>query len=175
MRSKKLLFLGQMYAVCKSIQFSQLILCLENVILICAPHSSNRPPGDFEIVIKGRRNNKQGTIAIDNVVITPGACPVFGSNNFESGWNTYTNPKKGDIFDWIIRSGGTPSAGTGPTSDHTLKKTTGKCVGAPSLRATFWQLPPICVHMRDVHACHNDYDSIISHNLYGVFGHNHHD
>lgn len=37
------------------------------------------------------------------------------SESFESGFGDYCNPTCGDYFDWVIRTGGTPSSGTGPS------------------------------------------------------------
>lgn len=88
--------------------------------------SSARPRTDFEIVIRGSRNSGKGTVAIDSISVAPGACPQIGNNNFESGFNTFTNTKSGDVFDWIVRKGGTPTVSTGPKSDHTLRSTKGK-------------------------------------------------
>jgi hypothetical protein len=51
----------------------------------------------------------------------PSVC-TFENNNFCS----WTNAKTGDQFDWSFGSGGTPSAGTGPSIDHTTSSKTGK-------------------------------------------------
>ena len=57
-------------------------------------------------------------VAIDDVQIIAGACPLPGSCNFENGLCGYTNIG-GDQFDWTRGRGGTPSSLTGPRSDHT--------------------------------------------------------
>ena len=79
-------------------------------------------------MIQGTRNSGKGTVAIDAVKVTSGACPARGSNNFENGFNTFINEQTTGIdnFDWVIRAGATSSPGTGPAKDHTLNKGTGK-------------------------------------------------
>ena len=81
----------------------------------------------FQVVFEGvRGGGYQGDIAIDDVKITPGACAGVGTCSFEKdtcGWIQ----RQDDKFDWIRRRGTTPSAGTGPSSDHTLGTSTGRC------------------------------------------------
>ena len=38
---------------------------------------------------------------------------------FETGFCAWTNETSADQLNWILRSGSTPSVGTGPTGDHT--------------------------------------------------------
>jgi hypothetical protein len=59
-------------------------------------------------------------IAIDDVLISNGACAKPGDCDFEKGECTWINAKTDDIndnFDWI-RATKTASAGTGPSTDH---------------------------------------------------------
>ena len=61
----------------------------------------------------------------------PSFLPVFtGSCNFDSKtFCTYTNIKDGsDNFDWTLQQGGTLSAGTGPSADHSTGTTKGNLV-----------------------------------------------
>jgi len=80
----------------------------------------------LQVVFEGIRGyGYLGDIAIDDVNMVPGACAGVGTCDFESdlcGWTQRTD----DTFDWLRRSGGTPSVNTGPTVDHTLGTTTGK-------------------------------------------------
>ncbi|KAK7478849.1 hypothetical protein BaRGS_00029948, partial [Batillaria attramentaria] len=63
----------------------------------------------------------RGDMAIDDVLVVPGNCPVIGdvNCNFDSqDICGYTQDMTDDV-DWTRRSGGTPSTNTGPSSDHT--------------------------------------------------------
>ncbi|KAL9953476.1 hypothetical protein ACROYT_G040898 [Oculina patagonica] len=64
--------------------------------------------------ITGRSHT--GDIAIDEVKITEGKCPV--SCNFDRGLCFGWTQSKLDDFDWTLYSGSTPSSDTGPSSDH---------------------------------------------------------
>lgn len=77
--------------------------------------------GVYSIMIEAVRGlGYQGDIAIDDVVITNGACAPVGTCNFEQGTCGWTNAITGDDFDWTRDFGGTNSARTGPKVDHTL-------------------------------------------------------
>lgn len=67
-----------------------------------------------------------GNIAIDDVIMVPGACPPLGSCTFENGMCTWQNSEQSDDFDWLLSTGETMTAGTGPTQDHTLGTPYGK-------------------------------------------------
>eukprot|EP00794_Sanderia_malayensis_P017044 gene17044-18759_t len=69
-----------------------------------------------------------GDIAIDDLKQIPGVCPPPGNCNFETGLCTWTNARTGDDFDWLRNSGPTPSASTGPGTDHTTGTTKGSYV-----------------------------------------------
>ncbi|XP_022786238.1 uncharacterized protein LOC111326491 isoform X2 [Stylophora pistillata] len=72
---------------------------------------------DNEITFEGIRGSSYtGDIAIDQVLITEGNCPV--SCSFDSGLCLWWSQSKSDVFDWTLRSGSTPSSGTGPSSDR---------------------------------------------------------
>jgi hypothetical protein len=60
-------------------------------------------------------------IAIDDINLASGACPSPGSCNFETDLCDWVNANGGDNFDWERTQGSTMSAGTGPSTDHTLK------------------------------------------------------
>lgn len=64
-------------------------------------------------------------VAIDDVSIISGACPAPGSCNFESGKCGYSNIVNGDDFDWSRTKGRSPSAYTGPHTDHTTNSENG--------------------------------------------------
>ena len=74
----------------------------------------------YKVVFEGVKGGSYtGDIAIDDVKIMSGSCPPPGDCSFEKGFCTWTNTQKGDIFDWIIGGGITPSYSTGPSKDHT--------------------------------------------------------
>ncbi|CAF4185562.1 unnamed protein product, partial [Rotaria sp. Silwood2] len=62
-----------------------------------------------------------GDLAIDDVSIRNGNCPSLGSCAFESvdfcTWHNIRSPL--DDFDWLVAHGGTDTAFTGPSVDHT--------------------------------------------------------
>jgi len=60
-----------------------------------------------------------GDIALDDLDVADGACPPPKACDFETDMCKWTNTPSGDQFDWTRDSGGTPSLGTGPTTDHT--------------------------------------------------------
>lgn len=71
-----------------------------------------------------RGTSYTGDIAIDDFKLMDGACSQPGYCDFEKDdWCTWTNADREDTFDWLVGSGGTPSAYTGPSVDHT----TGLC------------------------------------------------
>ncbi|XP_070567019.1 MAM and LDL-receptor class A domain-containing protein 2-like [Ptychodera flava] len=67
-------------------------------------------------------NGIQGDMAIDDLFILDGACPTRGSTDFENGMGMWYNvhDNQVDDFDWIIGSGRSNVAFTGPATDHTL-------------------------------------------------------
>ncbi|CAH3118157.1 unnamed protein product [Pocillopora meandrina] len=77
---------------------------------------------DFSVIFEGITGTSYtGDIAIDDVEITDGACPLPGDCDFEKGMCTWVNSPNvlEDEFDWTRGSGGTPSQFTGPKIDHT--------------------------------------------------------
>lgn len=80
-----------------------------------------RSPG-YNVIFVGQRGaGYQGDIAIDDVKVTDGRCPISGFCNFETDMCGWTNAINGvnDDFDWLRDNGGTPSRFTGPRVDHT--------------------------------------------------------
>ena len=77
----------------------------------------------LQLVFEGIRGKSfHGDIAIDDVVVTPGACSGAGGMcDFESDTCEWVNTqrKDADDFDWLRTKGGTTSQFTGPSSDHT--------------------------------------------------------
>ena len=59
-----------------------------------------------------------GDIALDDLDVADGACPTATQCDFETDVCGWTNVP-GDNFDWTRDSTGTPSLGTGPSTDHT--------------------------------------------------------
>ncbi|XP_072036874.1 MAM and LDL-receptor class A domain-containing protein 1-like [Amphiura filiformis] len=71
----------------------------------------------FEVI---RGKNFDGTVAIDDLILTNGVCPVISAScDFERGLGNFIQDTSDDK-NWYLRRGGTPSYGTGPTNDHTL-------------------------------------------------------
>ncbi|KAK7098915.1 hypothetical protein V1264_003130 [Littorina saxatilis] len=85
------------------------------------------PTASWNLEFEGVRGTGiQSDIAIDDVNVTVGACPAPGECNFDTGsLCSYTNAKTGDVFDWTLQHGGTPSQGTGPSADHSTASTRG--------------------------------------------------
>ncbi|XP_022096407.1 MAM and LDL-receptor class A domain-containing protein 1-like [Acanthaster planci] len=83
-------------------------------------------PHDYQIIIEGVRGKYwQGDIAIDDVLLTTGACPRAGFCDFERDMCGWTNADSGDQWDWLRTKGGTPSLYTGPSTDHTTNSDSG--------------------------------------------------
>ena len=61
--------------------------------------------------------------AIDDFMMTDGACPTEGSCSFERGKCMYTN-SPGTAFDWLIGSGQT-TGDIAPSVDHTTGTSAG--------------------------------------------------
>lgn len=75
----------------------------------------------MQITFEGIRGaGEQGDIAVDDILLLPGACQPLGSCNFEEGYCTWENSEHTDDFDWFRAAGDTASGGTGPSVDHTL-------------------------------------------------------
>ncbi|XP_078334103.1 MAM and LDL-receptor class A domain-containing protein 1-like [Crassostrea virginica] len=87
---------------------------------------SINPSSPYSLVFEAKhRTGIQGDIAIDDIVAQPGRCGDPGSCNFDGrNFCTWQNLKTDD-FDWSVHGGGTPSTGTGPSSDHTLQNSKG--------------------------------------------------
>ena len=73
-----------------------------------------------------RGTSYQGDIAVDDVVVLDGYCPRAMYCDFEDttlcGWSN----RRGDQFDWTRGNQGTPSLGTGPSTDHTTGTSQGE-------------------------------------------------
>ncbi|XP_066300036.1 MAM and LDL-receptor class A domain-containing protein 1-like [Branchiostoma lanceolatum] len=84
---------------------------------------------NMQVVFEGIRGTSfRGDIAIDDVQLTPGACPLPGDCDFENGLCGWTNPQVGDEFDWTIGQGQTGSSSTGPSQDTTIGSAAGHYV-----------------------------------------------
>ena len=69
-----------------------------------------------------------GDIAIDDIMLQPGVCPPPGTCNFEYGTCGYFNVQGLEDFDWLRTAGGTITANTGPSVDHTTNSDAGEKV-----------------------------------------------
>ncbi|XP_038052723.1 MAM and LDL-receptor class A domain-containing protein 1-like [Patiria miniata] len=67
----------------------------------------------------------QGDVAIDDVEVTIGSCPLAGYCDFEDGFCSWTNEATLDDLDFVRGSGSTDSLETGPSFDHTKGTTDG--------------------------------------------------
>ncbi|XP_022097777.1 MAM and LDL-receptor class A domain-containing protein 2-like [Acanthaster planci] len=70
----------------------------------------------------------QGDVAIDDVEVTIGPCPLAGYCDFEDGFCSWTNEGTLDDLDFVRGSGTTDSLETGPSFDHTKGTTEGHYV-----------------------------------------------
>ncbi|KAJ8050665.1 MAM and LDL-receptor class A domain-containing protein 2 [Holothuria leucospilota] len=70
-------------------------------------------------------SSTSGYMALDDITILPGVCPVTDFCTFEQNLCTWTNDFTNDDFDWIRDGAGTGSGGTGPDVDHTLNSARG--------------------------------------------------
>ena len=87
-----------------------------------------------QVVFEGRRGiSWAGDIALDDISIQDGQCPVQLQCSFENpqicGWTNV----HGDNFDWTRANGYTASIGTGPAYDHTTGTSSGKVFVLKSL------------------------------------------
>ena len=71
----------------------------------------------------------QSDISIDDITVTAGACSSPPSKcTFEDSKVCGFTQDTSDDFNWIRKSGRTSSGNTGPTTDHTLKTSTGTAI-----------------------------------------------
>ncbi|KAL5006374.1 hypothetical protein ScPMuIL_015180 [Solemya velum] len=75
---------------------------------------------DWKAIFEGEIGGSRSDMAIDDITITQGACPLPGSCDFEADMCTWHNTRLLDDFDWMIGSGSSRSTFTGPAYDHTL-------------------------------------------------------
>ncbi|XP_044077011.1 MAM and LDL-receptor class A domain-containing protein 1 isoform X2 [Siniperca chuatsi] len=77
-----------------------------------------------QVILEATVGGQAGDIAIDDISLISGPCPASDTCDFEEGscnWQQQTT----DDFDWVRRSGSTPSPNTGPDSDHTTNTPAG--------------------------------------------------
>ena len=81
----------------------------------------------FQVVIEAiTGQGYQSDISIDDITLTPGACSYSSSKcTFEDSKVCGFTQDSSDDFNWIRNSGRTLSGNTGPSTDHTLKTSTG--------------------------------------------------
>ena len=80
-----------------------------------------------------------GDIAIDDIMLQPGVCPPPGTCNFEYGTCGYFNVQGLEDFDWLRTAGGTITANTGPSVDHTTNSDAGERALIPlTLLCSVW-------------------------------------
>lgn len=72
-----------------------------------------------------RGSGYRGDISIDDIKLVHGSCAGVASCDFESDLCGWTQ-RQDDKFDWIRRSGHTPSVLTGPGVDHTIGSASGQ-------------------------------------------------
>ena len=84
------------------------------------------------MIFEGTRGTSlYGDIGLDDIKLLPstqGKCPKSTDCTFEYGMCAWSNTLIGDIFDWSMRKGNTPSTGTGPSADHTLNSASGNAI-----------------------------------------------
>ncbi len=83
---------------------------------------------DFQVVIEARPGQYNTfNAALDDLTLEEGACPSFGSCDFEDDYCIWQNVD--DIrsdFKWELRRGNTASSDTGPSTDHTTGTVDGR-------------------------------------------------
>jgi hypothetical protein len=83
---------------------------------------------DFQIIIEARPGQYNTfNAAIDDLTLEEGACPNFGSCDFEDDYCIWQNVEdlRSD-FNWELRLGSTASGNTGPSVDHTTASANGR-------------------------------------------------
>lgn len=90
----------------------------------------NYPQG-IAIIFEANRGNGtlSGGFAIDDIDVVQGICYAPGACSFEDlNLCTWQNveEEEADDFDWVVKSGRTPTPGTGPSEDHTLGSSSGE-------------------------------------------------
>ncbi|GFN85250.1 MAM and LDL-receptor class a domain-containing protein 2-like [Plakobranchus ocellatus] len=82
-------------------------------------------PTDFQLVFEAVLGGTvTSDVAIDDLSITPGACPPPATCDFEGGPCLFHNTEKGDDSDWEIHQGSSFSR-SGPDTDHTQQNRLG--------------------------------------------------
>ncbi|XP_048866511.1 MAM and LDL-receptor class A domain-containing protein 1 isoform X9 [Brienomyrus brachyistius] len=80
----------------------------------------------FRIVVEGvRGTGVSGGVAIDDVLLSNGACPPPGVCDFQGSLCGWTNVEAGDQADWLRGRGSSPLPSTGPCVDHTMGSSQG--------------------------------------------------
>ena len=76
--------------------------------------------GDVKVVLEALTGGGNlGDIAVDDISMNLGDCPIGPQCDFEDGVCSYTQVQTDD-FDWVINRASTQSTFTGPSIDHTL-------------------------------------------------------
>lgn len=80
----------------------------------------------FQFVFEGFLGGSDfSDIALDDVSIVPGKCPLPATCDFESGACLFINSRGDDDFDWEVHQGNSAANG-GPATDHTLQTALGE-------------------------------------------------
>lgn len=94
------------------------------------------------MIFEGTRGTSlYGDIGLDDIKLLPstqGKCPKSTDCTFEYGMCAWSNTLIGDIFDWSMRKGNTPSTGTGPSADHTLNSASGNAIPEKNYHMLTW-------------------------------------
>ncbi|XP_022097819.1 MAM and LDL-receptor class A domain-containing protein 1-like [Acanthaster planci] len=88
---------------------------------------STTPTADFQVVFEGIVGSSfQADIAIDDIVVTTGECPLRDFCEFQDSHLCGFLQDTMDDFDWVQNNGGTPTANTGPALDVSYGTAYGK-------------------------------------------------
>ncbi|XP_022097778.1 MAM and LDL-receptor class A domain-containing protein 1-like isoform X1 [Acanthaster planci] len=80
----------------------------------------------YQIILEGTKGrNYNGDIAVDDLMLTTGACNRPGFCDFELDTCGWSQDTVNDDWDWLRRNGATPSVDTGPGVDHTTNSDNG--------------------------------------------------
>ncbi|KAK1787196.1 hypothetical protein P4O66_017048 [Electrophorus voltai] len=85
---------------------------------------------DYSIVIEGiMGQGEQGSIAVDDILVSPHPCTGPGHCDFEVNMCSWSNLMEEDETDWLRNQGNSSTPSTGPSIDHTTNSSRGNISG----------------------------------------------
>lgn len=81
----------------------------------------------FQIVVEGiNRQSDQGTVAVDDVLMSRYPCTGPGHCDFEMNMSNWRNLMAEDDMDWLRNQGNSRTPSIGPSVDHTTNSSIGQ-------------------------------------------------